>query len=64
MAKTHPLGQKIIAEYGSIKHFAKVIDVNLNTLKVIIYGKGKSAPITAKLVELGLVPKADDKATA
>jgi len=55
MAKNHPLGQKIVEQYGSVKHFAKVIDVNYNTLKVILYGKGKSAPITAKLKALGLI---------
>ncbi len=49
MTKNHPIGKQIKDKYGTIKHFAKVANINYHTLRNVIYGKHTSKPLMEKL---------------
>jgi len=54
------LNDKIREDWGTVTHFCKKHDINLNTFRVVMYGYGKSAPITNLLIKLGYIKNASE----
>jgi len=51
---------KIKEDWGTVVRFCKKHDININTFHVVIYGDGKSAPITNLLIKLGYIKNASE----
>ena len=54
------LTERIKNEFGSLKHFCKVANINVNSLSVIIAGGAKSQPCVDALIEHGFIDSIDD----
>lgn len=47
------INDKIREDYGTLTHFCKKHNININTFRVVLSGAGKSTPIALLLVKLG-----------
>ena len=54
------VSRKIIAEWGTIKHFCNKNDINYSTMKQVLYNNATSAPIVAKLKKHKIIKNATE----
>lgn len=54
------ISAKIKEDWGTVKFFCKKHDINLHTFKHVLYGHGKSKPITKVLIKYKYIKSEDE----